>query len=326
MSSAALVPEQPELGFDDLRETLDRADAKNMVADAVKRYRAADGFSHARSIAFLASLIFVQAVIALVGLAHALSAAPFGNTIVETLNSVVPGATNLLLKEAVAQARSGGQVETATSWLPIVLGTLGALVTGTTLLGQIERALNRLYGVERDRPTLRKYGRALVLCLTAGAVAVLAFGVMTFGRQLSQGEEPTAVLTVWNLVRWPLAAVLFAAATAAVYRWAPRRRQPRWTWLLGGAVVSVGIFVIVTVILDIVFRLSTTFGATYGPLAGLVALSLWSYAVAIGLLFGAALSAQAEALHAGVPGPTRDVADDPSAWTPPDRADTVAVP
>jgi YihY family inner membrane protein len=325
MSTAAPVPEQPELGFDDLRDTLDRADGRALVADTVRRFRAADGFSHARSVAFLASLIFVQAVIALVGLAHALSAEPLGNTIVETLNSVVPGATNLLLKEAVAQARSG-PVETATSWLPIVLGTLGALVTGTTLLGQFERALNRLYGVERDRPTLRKYGRALVLCLTAGAIAVLAFGVMTFGRQLSQGEEPTALLTVWNVVRWPLAAVLFAAATAAVYRWAPRRRQPRWTWLLGGAVVSVGIFVIVTVILDAVFRLSTTFGATYGPLAGLVALSLWSYAVAIGLLFGAALSAQAEAVHAGVPGPTRDAADDTSAWTPTDRADTVAVP
>ena len=165
-----------------------------------------------------------------------------------------------------------------------------------------------------------------MLCLTAGGLAVVAFAVMTFGRELSKGPEPTALATAWNLVRWPLAALLFAAATAAVYRWSPRRRQPRWTWLLGGALVSVGIFAIVTVLLDAIFQLSTTFGATYGPLAGLVALSLWSYAVALGLLFGAAFSAQAEAVRAGVPGPTRDAADDPSTWTPTDRADTVAVP
>ena len=95
----------------------------------------------------------MQAVIALVGLAHAFSAGSFGTTIVDTLNSVVPGATNLLLKEAVEQARTT-QVETATSWLPLVLGTLGAIITGTTLLGQIERAMNRTYGIERDRPTL----------------------------------------------------------------------------------------------------------------------------------------------------------------------------
>ena len=48
------------------------------------------------------------------------------------------------------------------------------------------------------------------------------------------------MLVTWNLVRWPLAALLFAAATAAVFRWSPRRRQPRWTWLIGGAVPAVG--------------------------------------------------------------------------------------
>jgi YihY family inner membrane protein len=325
MSTARPVPEQPELGLDDLRDTLKRADDRALVADAFRRLRAADGFSHARSIAFLTSLIFVQAVIALVGLAHAFSAGSFGGTIVDTLDSVVPGAANLLLREAVEQARST-PVQTATAWLPLVLGTLGALVTGTTLLGQIERATNRTYGIERDRPTLRKYGRAAVLCLTAGGLAVLAFAIMTFGRQLSQGREPTALPTAWNLVRWPLAAVLFAAATAAVYRWSPRRRQPRWTWLLGGAIVSVAIFTVVTLIFDALFQLSSTFGATYGPLAGIIALSLWSYAVSLGLLFGAALSAQAEAVRAGVPGPTRETADDPSTWTPTDRADTVAVP
>ena len=74
MSSAAPVPEQPHLGLADLRDTLRRADDRKLVADAVRRLRAADGFSHARSIAFLMFLIFVQAVIALVGLAHAFSA------------------------------------------------------------------------------------------------------------------------------------------------------------------------------------------------------------------------------------------------------------
>jgi YihY family inner membrane protein len=325
MSTASPVPEQPSIGFDELRETLQRTDDRELAKDAFQRLRAADGFSHARSIAFLTSLIFVQAVIALVGLAHAFSAGSFGTTIVDTLNSVVPGAANLLLKEAVEQARTT-QVETATSWLPLILGTLGAIITGTTLLGQIERAMNRTYGVERDRPTLQKYGRAAVLCLTAGGLTVLAFAIMTFGRELSRGPDPSALVTIWNLVRWPLAAVLFAAATAAVYKWSPRRRQPHWTWLLGGAVVSVGFFVIVTVLLDALFQLSSTFGKTYGPLAGLVALSLWSYAVALGLLFGAALSAQAEAVRAGVPGPTRDTPADPSTWTPADRTDTVAVP
>ena len=43
-----------------------------LLHDAFERLRASDGFSHARSMAFLTALILVQAVIALVGLASAL--------------------------------------------------------------------------------------------------------------------------------------------------------------------------------------------------------------------------------------------------------------
>jgi uncharacterized BrkB/YihY/UPF0761 family membrane protein len=60
--------------------------------------------------------------------------------------------------EAGAQNRS----------LALTLGVIGALITGTTLLGQIERGMNRMYGIERDRPTLRKYGRAFLLTISAG--------------------------------------------------------------------------------------------------------------------------------------------------------------
>jgi YihY family inner membrane protein len=196
--------------------------------------------------------------------------------------------------------------------LPLVLGTLGATITGTTLLGQFERALNRLYGIERDRPTLQKYGRALLLTLTAGVLTAIAFAVMTFGREWSLDPGSTAA-TIWNLVRWPLAWALLAAATAVIFRVSPRRRQPAVSWLLGGAIVGVALVVLATVGLDALFRLSTTFGDTYGPLAGLVALLFWAVATAVSILFGAALTAQLEAVRAGVPEPQRE---EPSAPRP----------
>ena len=42
--------------------------------------------------------------------------------------------------------------------------------------------MNRLYGIERDRPTLKKYGRAFVLTISAGLLAVGAFVVMFLGQ------------------------------------------------------------------------------------------------------------------------------------------------
>ena len=72
MSAATLVPETWELTGDDARETLKRTGRMRLVRDAFVRFRASDGFSHARSLAFVTSLLLVQGVIVLVGIAAAL--------------------------------------------------------------------------------------------------------------------------------------------------------------------------------------------------------------------------------------------------------------
>jgi hypothetical protein len=106
-------------------------------------------------------------------------------------------------------------------------GTIGALVTGTTLMGQIERALNRLYGIEQDRDTLHKYTRALVLALVAGALAVLAFLGLGLGGAIASSLGGGPARTIWNVGRWPLGIALLMAATALIFRWAPRRQSSR---------------------------------------------------------------------------------------------------
>ena len=82
--------------------------------------------------------------------------------------ATVPGPASRVLTDAVTQAYNAG---TSSRWLPLVLGTIGAIVTGATLFGQFERALNRLYGVEQDRPAPQKYALALLLTVTAGVCA-----------------------------------------------------------------------------------------------------------------------------------------------------------
>ena len=45
---------------------------------------------------------------------------------------------------------------------------------------------------------------------------------------------------------------------------------------------------------------SENFGATYGPLAGMIAVLLWTFLSAVSLLLGLAFAAQLEAVRAGV--------------------------
>ena len=74
MSTANKVPETWRLTGDDAKETLARVGRGALMRDAFLRLRWADGFSHARSMAYATTLIFVQGVIALVGLASVLGA------------------------------------------------------------------------------------------------------------------------------------------------------------------------------------------------------------------------------------------------------------
>src|SRR6185437_1917889 len=104
---------------------------------------------------------------------------------------------------------------------------------------------------------------------------------------------------VWAFARWPLGLLLFITAMTLLLRWSPRRRQPHLSWLAFGATVSTVLWAMVTLLLGLFFSLSTSFGNTYGPLAGIVALLLWSLLSAIAVLFGGAVAAQLEAVRAG---------------------------
>ncbi len=114
------------------------------------------------------------------------------------------------------------------------------------------------------------------------------------------------------MLRWPLAILLAAVGLGALFSYAPKRRQPQWPWLAFGAGVAVALWTIATLLLALAFRLSSNFGDTYGPLAGIVALQLWTLLSACTILYGGAVMAQLEAVRAGVTEPREDEERQPS--------------
>jgi YihY family inner membrane protein len=300
VSVAKLVPETWELTGDDARATLARTGRRRLVRDAFVRFRAADGFSHARSLAFVISLLLVQGVILLVGLAASLGDTDVSATIVRSINEAAPGPAGRALTKAVFHAYETGKTG---HYFVLAVIFVTALITGVTLMGQIERALNRLYGIEQDRATVQKYSRALVLALTAGVLAIMAFSAFALGHGIGEGLGDDTAASIWRVVRWPLALALMTASIGLLFRWAPNRHQPAWSWLAWGAAISVVLWSLLTLGLGAFFDASTTFSATYGPLAGMIALLLWALLSSIAILFGAALAVQLEAVRAGAAAP-----------------------
>ncbi len=295
MSTATKVPETWELSGDEARATLLEVGRMRLAKDAVLRFRRADGSSHARSLAYMVTLVLLEGIIGLVGLAAILGSARFGNAVAAIVRDAVPGPAGKTLSQAAGQAEHAA---TAGKWVGLVFGLVGALVTGTLLMGQVERACNRLYGVETDRPTKEKYLQAFLLAVTAGAAITAAFVMLAFGRAVYGSGDNSTAETLWSVLRWPVALVLLVSAMALLFRWAPRRRQPAWSWLAFGATISVIGVALSSIGLGLFFRWSSSFGDTYGPLAGTVALLLWAGLASIAVLFGAAVAAELEAVRA----------------------------
>ncbi len=315
MSTANPVPETWELTGDDAKKTLEHTSRSALAKDAFTRLRMSDGFSHARSMGFLVILVFVQVVIGAVGIASAMGSGKFSRGIVSALHSLVPGPAGRVLTQAVRQAH---QASSSGQWIAIAVGTIGAVVTGTTLMGQMERALNRIYGIERDRQAAAKYGQAFLLTISAGLLGLLGFAALGLGDAIASSFAGSTAATIWNVGRWPVGIGLLIASSAMIMRWSPRRHQPAWSWLSLGALAGVGMVALVTLALNLFFQFSTTFGATYGPLAGVIALAFWGYFASAGFLYGAALSAQLEAVRAGAAEPLSErkaVESDPRTTT-----------
>ena len=292
MSTATSVPSTFGLEGDDALATLRETGRRQLARDAFDRFRAADGFSHARALAFQFALTIVPALITIVGLATALDQDTFTQVVRDVLADLAPGAAGDLVTEALEQGSAS-----ADGTLALLLGGAATLLAGTTAFGQLERGANRIYGVERDRPPARKYAVAAGLMLTAGVATVLAAVLLVAGSTLA---DAAGWGIAFKVLRWPVALGLVITALALLFEVAPRRRQPEPSWLAVGSSVSAVLWLVFLGVLALFVGASPNFGATYGPLAGTIAVLLWTFASAVALLLGLAFAAQLEAVRAGV--------------------------
>jgi YihY family inner membrane protein len=303
MSTATSVPETYELEGDDALKTLRSTGWAQLAKDSFVRFRAADGTSHSRGLAFQVMLTLLPFVIAVVGLATAMNVDQLRHLFTQTVDRLAPGPASQIFTQAISQ---GAKSAARGGLWALLLGAVAALASATVAMGQIERGANRLYGVEQDRPTAEKYWNGFKLACTAGVLTVAAFMLIVGGADVSKAVGLSgAVSALWTLLRWPLSIGFVIVAFALLFRAAPRRHQPSWSWLAVGSGMSVLLWFVFTGLLALYLNLSSeTFGRTYGPLTGVIALLIWSFLTSLAIYLGLAFAAQLEAVRAGASGPS----------------------
>jgi YihY family inner membrane protein len=323
MGSTQLVPEtrlmgEGELSADHAWRALRRYGGWRLFRDAFVRFRYGDGFSHARAVGMQLCLAAVPFLIALHGLASKLGMHRGGRVVADTVLALTPGASEELVNHLLAdneRARDIGEVA-------LSLGLLTAVVALTSAVAQIERGANRIYGVQRDRPTVQKYLRALLLTVGAGLPALVSFLMLVAGGAIGASMQrwyhwSPATATAWNIVRWPVSLGLTVITVSVLFRYAPRRRQPGLSWLMFGAGLATVAWWLVSMLLAAYVTTSGDFGATYGSLTAVMALLLWANLTGVTLLMSVAFAAQLEARRVGAEPAL------PDRWKPVDEPVTI---
>lgn len=133
----------------------------------------------------------------------------------------------------------------------------------------------------------------LTAVLTGLALASLALAVAVppAAKALGLSDWTDTIVMVG---RWPLLALLSMTALGLIYRYAPARRPPRWSWVTPGAVVATLLWLGGSLLFSLFVRNFGSYQPTYGAIAGVVILLLYIWLTAFVVLLGALLNAEME--------------------------------
>ena len=225
---------------------------------------------------------------------------------------LVHDATTYLLKHGADPATAKVVSDTLNNMITTSSGALGATLLVSLLLalngasgafGAAGRALNVAYGVEEDRGMVRRKLNDVLIAATVILLFLVVLAAIFLGGQIADDlfgkiGLGNTVATVWSYVRWPVALVAAIVAYALVYGLAPDRETRRVHWISVGAVVGVGLWLVLSIGFTFYVRNFAHYGAVYGAFGTAIVLLLWLYLSANAFLFGAELNAELERARA----------------------------
>ncbi len=243
-------------------------------------------------VAFYSLLALIPALVAAVSVYGLVADPDQVQRQVEDVASGLPGSAQELLTDQLDRV-----VGSSSAGLSIgaIVGVLLAIWTASSGIRHLIEALNMVYGEEDGRGLVK--GRLVSLAMTAAAVvgAAVSVGLIVVLPAVLNAAGLGGVATVaLNLARWPLLALAFFGAVAALYHFGPDRTRPEWTWTNWGAGLATVIWLLGSALFSFYAERFGSFNETYGALAGVIVLMLWLLLTCASVLLGAELNSELE--------------------------------
>lgn len=258
----------------------------------------------AAALTYYGTLAVFPALLAFVSLLGVIGdAQSTADSLLELLAGVVPATTLAALDEPIRNL-----TQSPAAGFALVTGIVGALWSASGYVGAFGRAMNRIYSIQEGRPFWKLRPVTLAVTVLAIVVAVIAAVLLTasgpiaeqIGASLGIGET---VVVVWNIVKWPLLALVAVLLVAVLYYATPNIKQPKFRWMSFGALFALVVWALASVGFAFYAANFASYNATYGSIGGVIVFLLWVWISNIALLFGAELDAELERgrqLQAGI--------------------------
>jgi membrane protein len=271
----------------------------------VKEYRADDLSDWAAALTYYAILSLFPALLVLVSGLRLFGQSTV-RTVTDNLAVVAPGAVRSILTGAVDNIEKGAS---STAGILVVVSVLGALWSASGYVAAFMRASNAIYDVPEGRPIWKKLpvrlGVTIVtgVLVSASVLAVVFTGRLAeqFGRLIGLGHQ---AVVVWNIVKWPVLALLISLVFAILYWAAPNARQGGFRWVSPGGLLAVVIWLLGSAGFALYVAHFSSYNKTYGSIAAIIIFLVWLYLTNTAVLLGAELNAELErerAVEAGHP-------------------------
>ena len=246
----------------------------------------------AAGVVFFGILALFPALTALVSLYGFFADASNIDQQVSALSGVLPGGAVDILHEEIKRLAA---VHNSGLSFGFAFGLLFALWSANSGMKAIIDALNVAYEEKEKRSFIRLNLISLVMTLVAVVSVMLMIGTVVAApiilAHVGLGGISKGLI---SLLRWPILFVLVVTGLAALYRYGPSRREPRWQWLSVGGVAAAILWLASSALLSWYIANFGHFNVTYGSLGAAMGMMMWMWISAIAILLGAQLNAEIE--------------------------------
>ena len=235
----------------------------------------------AAGMAYYWFLALFPAVIALVGVLGLIDApSETINSMEESVRNTLPAGASDIMGDAIGNANS---TKESASGVAAIIGIVVALWSASAGMIALQKGLNVAYDVTEERKFLKARLVAFALIIATALLGGVPSPIFTFGEA-----------TFFKWLGWVLTVVAVVVLFSVFYYLGPNRESPRWTWVSAGGIVGALLWLVVSIAFFFYVNEFSSYGKTYGTMAGVVVLILWLYLTSLTVLIGGELNAELE--------------------------------